>query len=109
MNAPFGMPSLFGELTQARLKVESKSGQVWKESKWGMELCYKGGLILQQGQYGGDAGLRDGEAVNLFVGQDGSLIATGEKMNMGIILFIPVAVSKSSYFQFPKVEGEANK
>lgn len=110
----FGVPALFGELTEARLRVESKSGHFWEEPKWGTELCTKGALVIPTNQQnsgvGGVPGLvvAGGEGAHLFVGQDGSLIAIRQKVNAGILVIVPFYSRDLGYFQFPKADYEAN-
>jgi hypothetical protein len=111
----FGVPALFGELTEARLKVESTSGHFWEESKWGIELCTRGQLVVltspQSSGAGGAPGLMaaGGEGARLFVGLDGSLIAMRQKVNAGIVLIVPFYGREIGYFQFLKADSEANR
>ena len=110
----FGVAALFGELTEARLRVESKSGRFWEESKWGVGLCIKGALVIPTNpQKSGVVSLpgfaaSDGEGAHLFVGQDGSLIAMRQKVSAGVLVVIPFYSREYGYSQFPKADSEAH-
>jgi hypothetical protein len=88
---PFG---LLGKASLRRLKIESRSGRIWQESSWEQETCVNGMLIFpteRQG-FGGAPGavILSGGGAQVFIGQDGSLIAMRHRASGGVIGVVPV-------------------